>query len=297
MAARALLLTSTILLLSLPALADSVGNVGAVNQAARGTPPGGSARALSVGLGVASKERIETNANGNVQIVFRDKSTMTVGHSSSVTIDKFVYAGDAKAASQGVALVKGVLRFVGGEVSHARGASVKTPTASIGIRGGTALIRIGGSCGTLVVLQFGVARVANSQGSALLTQPGFAVCAPLHGPISAPFQPSAGDITAIVQSFASTSGQTGGAAIPPTNADANRQLSDTRPTDPFDGLNFLGTVWFGNTLVQSGASAGNQPALQPPETPVPPVRTIRDPQFGLRVNTPSGPTVNPPFVD
>lgn len=272
--ARVVVLTSSILLLSLPALAQSVGNVGAVNQAAHGTPPGGSARTLSVGLGVASKERIETNANGNVQIVFRDKSTMTVGHSSAVTIDKFVYAGDARTASQGVAIAKGVLRFVGGEVSHVRGTQVKTPTASIGIRGGTAMIRIGGSCGTLVVLQFGVASVTNSQGSTSLTHPGFAVCAPLNGPISAPFQLPAGDVAILLQNFASKPGQTGGAAIPPTNADANQQLSDTRPTDPFDGFNFLGTVWLGNTLVQSGANAGNQPPpvqtapLPPPRQPI-----------------------------
>lgn len=275
--ARAFLPTLSILLLSLPALADSVGNVGAVNQAAHGTPPGGSARTLSVGLSVAGKERIETNAGGNVQIVFRDKSTMTVGRSSTVTIDKFVYAGDAQAASQGVAIAKGVLRFVGGEVSHGGGTSVKTPTASIGIRGGTALIRVGGSCGTFVVLQFGVARVANSHDSSLLTQPGFAVCAPLHGPISAPFPPSPGDIAALLRSLASTPGQTGGAAIPPTNADANRRLSDTRPSDPFDGVGFLGTVWFGNTLVQSGANAGNQPPRQPP---APPVRSTQNPPVG-----------------
>lgn len=275
----ALVLTSSLLLLSLPALAEGVGNVGAVNQAARGTPPGGSARMLSVGLGVASKERIETNDRGNVQIVFRDKSTMTVGHNSSVTIDKFVYAGDAGTASQGVLVAKGVLRLVGGEVSHVRGTQVKTPTASIGIRGGTALIQIGGSCGTLVVLQFGVASVANAQSSTLLTRPGFAVCAPLNGPVSAPFQPPAGAIALLTQSLASAPGQTGGAVIPPTNAEANRQLTDTRPPDYFDGLDFLGTVWFGNTLVQSSANAGNQPpppprlaapSPPPPQPPQPP---------------------------
>lgn len=276
-AARALVLTSGILLLALPALAENVGNVGAVNQAAHGTPPGGSTRTLSVGLGVVGKERIVTNDRGNVQIVFRDKSTMTVGHGSSVTIDKFVYAGDARAASQGVAIAKGVLRFVGGEVSHVRGTQVKTPTASIGIRGGTAMIRVGGSCGTLVALQFGVARVANSQGSALLTRPGFAVCAPSNGPVSAAFRLSAADTATLIQSFASLPGQRGGAAVPPTNANADQQLADTRLPDHFDGLEFLGTFWFGNSLVQSNANASNQPAPPPLQLTPPPLQITTPP--------------------
>lgn len=291
--AGALVLASSLLLLALPALAEGVGNVGAVNQAARGTPPGGSARALAVGSDVANKERIETNDRGNAQIVFRDKSTMTVGHNSSVTIDKFVYAGDAGAASQGVSVAKGVLRFVGGEVSHARGAEVKTPTASIGIRGGTALIQTGGPCGTLVVLQFGVASVANLQSSAVLTRPGYAVCAPLDGPVSAPFQPSASEIAALMRNFASAPGQTGGAKIPPTNAEANQQLTDTRPPDYFDGLDFLGSVWFGNALVQSGANANNQPPPPPrlaaPPPPPPPQPPTNLPPFQPPVIAPTPP--------
>ena len=59
----------------------------------------GGGRKLSVGAGVEARERITTDANGSAQIVFRDNSTMTVGHGSSITINKFVYNGKRASAS------------------------------------------------------------------------------------------------------------------------------------------------------------------------------------------------------
>ena len=53
-----------------------------------------------------------------------------------------------------------VERFVGGGVSHQSGASLRTPMASIGVRGGSVLISIGGDCGTLVVHQVGTVTCA-----------------------------------------------------------------------------------------------------------------------------------------
>lgn len=137
-------MTKTSVLLLAPSLflaaaagagAETVGNVGAANQSVRGTPPGRAARPLSVGVGVENRERIETSAVGSAQIVFRDTSTMTIGRNSAVTIDHFVYDANAGAGRQGVSMAKGVLRFVGGGVSHGSGAALKTPTATIGVRG------------------------------------------------------------------------------------------------------------------------------------------------------------------
>lgn len=301
MAAKATVLTLSLLLVSLGARAENVGNVGAVNQTARGTPPGAAARALSVGLGVQSRERIETDAQGNAQIVFRDRSTMTIGRSSAITIDKFVYNGDAGPGSQGVSLAKGVLRFVGGGVSHGQGAQVKTPTASIGLRGGTALMQVGGSCGTLVVLQYGVATVANSRGSVSLTRPGFAVCAPANGPITAPFLASSSMIFTLNESLASAPGQTGGVAVPPTNRDVNQNLTDSRPPNDVagPGLDYLSHIWLGDALVQSGTNANNQPPLPPVRPPPPPQTTVapppppQQPQPSVTPSPQSQPSVTP----
>lgn len=246
-----------------PALAENVGNVGAVNQSAHGTPPGAAKRSLSVGLGVQRRERIETSPEGSAQIVFGDTSTMTVGRNSAVTVDDFVYSGGR--GQQGVSMAKGVMRFVGGGVSHEGGTKLRTPTASIGVRGGTALIQIGGACGTLVVHQFGSIDV----GGQTLSRAGYGVCAPRGGPVSEPFLVPPEKIAEIIAALESGKRQRGGARRAPTSEEAHLALGNDRPPDVVSppGLDALGPVWFGNTLVQSRANVDNQPA--PLLTPAP----------------------------
>lgn len=252
--------TTALALVTGPALADNVGNVGAVNQSAHGTPPGAAKRSLSVGLGVQRRERIETSPYGSAQIVFNDTSTMTVGRNSAVTVDDFVYSRGG-GGQQGVSMAKGVMRFVGGGVSHEGGTRLRTPTASIGVRGGTALVRIGGSCGTLVVHQYGFIDV----GGQALTRPGYGVCAPSGGPVSEPFLVPPETIAEIIAALESGKRQRGGAKREPTNEEANLALGNDRPPDVVSppGLDALGPVWFGNALVQSRANVDNQPAPLP----------------------------------
>lgn len=252
--------TTALALVASPALADNVGNVGAVNQTAHGTPPGAAKRSLSVGLGVQRRERIETSPYGSAQIVFNDTSTMTVGRNSAVTVDDFVYSRGG-GGQQGVSMAKGVMRFVGGGVSHEGGTRLRTPTASIGVRGGTALVRIGGSCGTLIVHQYGFIDV----GGQALTRPGYGVCAPSGGPVSEPFLVPPETIAEIVAALESGKRQRGGAKREPTNEEANLALGNDRPPDVVSppGLDALGPVWFGNSLVQSRANVDNQPAPLP----------------------------------
>ena len=252
--------TTALALVAGPVLADNVGNVGAVNQTAHGTPPGAAKRSLSVGLGVQRRERIETSPYGSAQIVFNDTSTMTVGRNSAVTVDDFVYSRGG-GGQQGVSMAKGVMRFVGGGVSHEGGTRLRTPTASIGVRGGTALVRIGGSCGTLIVHQYGFIDV----GGQALTRPGYGVCAPSGGPVSEPFLVPPKTIAEIIAALESGKTQRGGAKREPTNEEANLALGNDRPPDVVSppGLDALGPVWFGNALVQSRANVDNQPVPLP----------------------------------
>ena len=52
-------------------------------------------------------------------------------------------------------LTKGVLRVVGGTVTHTEGATVKTPVASVGVRGGVATISHSQQTGTQAINHFG----------------------------------------------------------------------------------------------------------------------------------------------
>lgn len=260
---------------ALPASAEKVGNVGAANVAAFGTPPSASRHALAVGLGVEKGERIDTSSEGNAQIVFNDTSTMTVGRNSSVVIDDFAYRG-GEGGAQGVRMAKGVMRFVGGGVSHASGAGLRTPTAAIGVRGGSVLLRIGGACGTLVVHQVGIVVVNGAHGtSQTLNRPGFGVCASENG-VSEPFRVSGATIAEITDAMASRGGQVGGARRLPRNEDAAFALGDHAPASVElpPGLDALAPVWAGNALVQSRANVDNQPA------PPVPASTASPPPWG-----------------
>ncbi|MCX7899062.1 MAG: FecR family protein [Methylocystis sp.] len=264
---------AVVALASTSALADRVGSVGAVNQSAHGTPPGGGKRALSLGAGVENRERIETAGEGSAQIVFNDSSTMTIGRNSAVTVDHFVYSGAG--GRQGVSLAKGVMRFVGGGVSHQSGANIRTPTASIGVRGGSAMMRLGGACGTLVVHQYGLVDVAGAGSAQTLRRPGYGVCAPAGGPVSEPFLVPPETIAAMNAAMASGARQTGGARRKPTSEEAHLALGHSRAPDisPPPGLDALNVFWAGNALVQSQANVDNQPPPplrgEPPESLIP----------------------------
>jgi hypothetical protein len=256
------------------AAAATVGNVGAVNPAAHGAPPGQAAKALSLGAPIVDRERVDTTGEGTAQIVFLDRSTLSIGRSSSVTIDRFVYSGDANGGTQAVSAAKGVLRFVGGGVSHQGGASVRTPTATIGVRGGSALLAISEpDCGTLIVDQYGVLTISTSDGARTLSRPGYGVCVGKSGAISDPFRVSCDVVARLLGQLESKRKQTAGAAKPPTEEEANLHLGNRRP--PVDlasaagapGLDLVNVFSGGQRIVQSRAAAQHQPLLPPAHEP------------------------------
>lgn len=127
------------------AWSQKVGTTGAVNPASTGTPPGGGSRTLEIGGDVVYRERIRTTASGSLQVLFVDTTTLTVGPNSDLTIDQFVFDPGAGSGTFIASLAKGSLRFVGGKISHTAGATIKTPVATMGIRGGVTFIAVDGA--------------------------------------------------------------------------------------------------------------------------------------------------------
>ncbi|MFN4090778.1 MAG: FecR domain-containing protein [Alphaproteobacteria bacterium] len=124
-----------------PLAADAarVGTTAAVNPQATGTPPGGEMRTLTIGSDIVFEERIATAPGGQTQILFLDQSTLTVGPNAEVVIDRFVFDPNRSTGELAVSVTKGVFRFVGGKISAASGATIRTPTATLGIRGSVVL--------------------------------------------------------------------------------------------------------------------------------------------------------------
>ncbi|MEO1104406.1 MAG: FecR domain-containing protein, partial [Pseudomonadota bacterium] len=95
---------------------------------------GGSQRQLSAGTGVFSDETIATGVQANSQLLFRDETTLSIGPSSAVVLDRFVYNPGGQASTFSVRAARGALRFVSGS-SRPAAYNIETPVATIGVRG------------------------------------------------------------------------------------------------------------------------------------------------------------------
>src|SRR3954451_9327674 len=128
-------LLATIALVS-SADGQGFGRVGAVNQEATGTPPGGATQRLTVGANIVTRERVRTSASGSTQIQFPDQSAINLGANCDLVIDQFVYDPQSKSGTMVATATRGALRYIGGQISHNSGATIRTPSATLGIRGG-----------------------------------------------------------------------------------------------------------------------------------------------------------------
>ena len=84
---------------------------------AKGKPPISPARDLETGVDVFFSEKISTDENGRAQLLFRDGTSLTVGASSEMTIDEYVYDPATGTGDMVVSISKGVFRLVGGKIS------------------------------------------------------------------------------------------------------------------------------------------------------------------------------------
>lgn len=115
------------------AIAARIGVASVVKNEVSGSSAGGN-RVINVGSGVFHNEIITTGANSSAQLLFRDETSLTIGASARLTLDRFVYNPSSKTGDVVVNVVRGAFRFVSGS---ARPGSYKinTPVASIGLRG------------------------------------------------------------------------------------------------------------------------------------------------------------------
>jgi FecR-like protein len=92
------------------------------------------AQPLSVGSDLFTNERIRTGEASAAQILLLDKTTLTIGPSAELTLDRFVYNPSKGTGQVVLNAVQGALRFVTGS-QNPRNYTIKTPVGTIGIRG------------------------------------------------------------------------------------------------------------------------------------------------------------------
>jgi hypothetical protein len=109
---------------------------------------------INIGEDVFGKEIVKTGQESSAKLVFADSTNLAVGPNSSVTLDKFVYAGAADYKKATLQLVKGAFRFTTGN-SDKRAYEINTGVATIGVRG-TVVDILSQAGRTIAVLQEGV---------------------------------------------------------------------------------------------------------------------------------------------
>ena len=267
------------------AQAQSFGKVGAVNQEATGTPPGGATRKLSVGSGVLVKERVRTSASGSTQIQFPDQSAINLGANCDMVIDEFVYDPQAKSGTMVATATNGVLRYIGGNISHNSGATIRTPSASLGIRGGMVTLMLpvppslaqcdpalAGLHGELVISHFGQITLTNNVSTVNLRS-GFAtVIGSPNDPIPTPFHISEATLRFIMRLLNSKQGQTGGVANIPTQGNVPAGFKFTIVQDPThppgtDPLGYLSIFSSGNGAAKGVSQTNQAGSVSPPPPP------------------------------
>jgi trimeric autotransporter adhesin len=235
--------------------AQRVGVDSAVNPNAMGIPPGALPRRLVLGQDVVFNERITTEEQGQTQILFVDESTLSVGPNANMVIDQFVYDPNAGTGKLVASLGRGVFRFVGGKLSKQDNAvTMRTPTATIGIRGGVMLVDQGpdGRLEVIFVYGKGVTITGLNGVSQTIYRPGFAVS--VAGPGASPSDPGPAPPGRTAALLAQLDGRTGGSGGAPV-----------APTEVTVASSGIANVVSANVGASVQAAAKNQPNQPQPE--------------------------------
>ena len=152
---------------------QSIGGAETVVNQVRGNLTAGRVVAVLRGDDVYRDEGVRTGADSTAKLVLRDKTVLSVGPSSSVKLDRFVYAGEGQEGAIAVNLMKGALVFATGNAAK-HSYLITTPTAALGVRG--TIFRIDATASkTLVTLQEGAMDVcmrSHKQRCVYLDHPG-----------------------------------------------------------------------------------------------------------------------------
>src|SRR5690606_31755248 len=126
-----------------------IGRAGAIHNQVEGVVEG-TTRPMAVRDPLVQNQRVRTGRDATAQLLFLDETSMNVGPGSDVTLDRFVYDPGTSRNDIALRATKGIFRFVSGS-SDPRSYQLKTPVATIGVRG-TIYDTIVGSNESVIVL-------------------------------------------------------------------------------------------------------------------------------------------------
>jgi hypothetical protein len=112
------------------AVASGIGVAAAVKNDVQG----GNNRQLAVGSALFANERVRTGVESTAQLLFLDKTSLSIGPQAEIVLDKFVYNPKRGVGEVVLNSVQGAFRFVSG-AQDPRHYTIKTPVATLSVRG------------------------------------------------------------------------------------------------------------------------------------------------------------------
>lgn len=169
---------------------EAIGGAKVIENDVRGETARATAQ-IHRGDQVFQSELVRTAAASLAQLALRDETNVSLGPSSQIKLDRFVYDGSGSTAKKVVLdASKGAFRFFSGNSAH-DAYQVTTPQASIGVRGTIYDVRIEPGR-TRIVLQDGALHACIRGNTRLcrdLTEPGTSLVISARG-IEGPFPPA-----------------------------------------------------------------------------------------------------------
>lgn len=110
---------------------------------------------------LALADRVLTGKKSQLQILLLDKSVFTIGANARLTIDRYVYT-PATGRSFTASIAKGAFRFMSGRPDRGSVSSLRTPIATIGIRGTVVDAVIGPDAVAIARQESGIDRATRS---------------------------------------------------------------------------------------------------------------------------------------
>jgi len=239
-----------------------VGVAGAVNPATATIQPNGNQRTLFIGNDVVFRERIRTDAGGRAQLIFLDRSALSVGPNAELTIDEFVFDPATSSGKLAVNATVGVFRFVGGKLSKSGNVEIRTPSAVLGIRGGIAIVEVGRDGSTTATLVYGKQLTVTSRNGVqqVVQKPGFSVTvAPTSTQVAAPARAAAATFNRQIENLEAAPRQDTGAAQQPAGT-GGQQAGGQQTGGQQTGGQQTGGQQTGGQQAGGQQAGGTQPA-------------------------------------
>lgn len=184
----------SLILVSSVVFANSVGTITALSGSAS-IVRGGENIVATLGATLNDKDSVATKENSKVQVIFNDETIVTIGKNSNFSIDEYLYE-ENKTPTAKFGLVAGAMNTITGKIGKVAPDkfSVKTKTATIGIRGTNFAVEAKEDGSSVVYCTFGAITVTISGETSTVTQGFYTVVSPA-GKISTPtkFTPQALD--------------------------------------------------------------------------------------------------------